>query len=661
MKRPHSSRCDPFALLIAILAGLGTAHILVRTATYGPTITWDATVYLSTAMNVLAGEGWRDFAGYPLVTWPPLFPLLLAAGGWVGIEPLEAGRWVNATAFGLTILAAGGWLRSHLRARWLVLAATGAIAASLPLSEFASSLMTEPLFVLFALLALIQLASFYSRGGRTSLLLGAVSTALAALTRYPGVVLIGVGVLLLLVRRTPPLTARLKDAVVFGAISSLPLAGVLTRNWTISGTLTGKRGASGQSLSDGLCQIGEVFRAWVVPSNGLDGLGYLLWTAAGLVGVAGVVVGGSRLFKVWQVAGKGSDGVAARGLGPALPFGVFALTYLVFMVAVVPFTVHQGIDSRYLLPVYVPLLLAAALLLDRFLSLEAAGRMAVAKWGLASLVLLGGLAHVSLSAYENLRITSQREPDPSAVRSPHWHHSETLKYIRTHLSDSRTFSKNSYLIWFWNRSAAPGKYQYLPYKIHKVIPYIHRKTQDDSAHIVWLQPDLKPWYSGYDDLDLRVLPGVETVAELADGVVFRVTTAEPFEPFDAQRHRARKQRYLQGLIQQAGEPVVRADWDVYRTGRRLIYVKQPCAPADTQAKFVLHVTPADPGVLSRSRQRYGFDNLDFYFDPHGLRVGDQCMAAAHLPGYAIDRIYTGQWISAENRTLWDAEFAGGGG
>ena len=480
-------------------------------------------------------------------------------------------------------------------------------------------------------------------------------------TRYPGVVLIGVGVLMLLVRRLPPLAVRLKDAIVFAAISSLPLAVVLTRNWTISGSLTGRPGVSGQALSDGLHRTGKVFREWVVPSNGLDGLGYLLWTAVGLVVVAGVVVGVAGLG-VGMAGWREKDRTTAPRLesGPALPFGVFALIYLGFLVAVVPFTVNQGIDSRYLLPMYVPLLLVAAALLDRFLCIKAVGRMAVAKWGLASLVLLGGLAHVSLSAYENLRITSQREPDPSAVRSPHWHHSETLKYIRTHLSDSRTFSKTPSLIWFWDRSAAPGKYQYLPDNIHKVIPYIIWKTsgrrKDDGAHIVWLQHDGKPWY-GYDDLDLRVLPGVETVAELADGVVFRVTTAEPFEPFDAQRHRARKQRYINQLIQQASERVERADWTVYRTRRELTYRKQPCAPADVQAKFVLHVIPADLADLPIARQRYGFDNLDFYFDPHGLRVGDQCMTTAHLPGYAIDRIYIGQWISADNRTLWDAEFA----
>ena len=210
-------------------------------------------------MNFLAGEGWRDSAGGLMVGWPPLFPLLLAAGGWVGFEPLAAGRWINATAFGLTILVAGSWLRSNLQSRGLVLAATGAIAASVPLSELASSLVTEALFVLLTLLALIQLAAFLHRGGRMSLLLGAVCTALAALTRYPGMVLIGVGVLLL-VRRTPPLTARLKDVVAFGAISSLPLAGVLMHNWVIPGYLTGPRKGSGHSLSDSLSLVGKVFR-----------------------------------------------------------------------------------------------------------------------------------------------------------------------------------------------------------------------------------------------------------------------------------------------------------------------------------------------------------------------------------------------------------------
>ena len=642
-----------FTLVIVVLAGLGTAHILVRTANYGPAVIADSTTLLSTAMNFLAGEGWRDFTGCPLVIWPPLFSLLLAAAGWVGIEPFAAGRWVNATAFGLTILAAGGWLRSHLRSRGLALAVTATLATSLPLSYFASSLMTEPLFVLFTLLALIQWTAFYTRRTDTPLWWAAVFTALAALTRYPGVVLIGTGVLMLL-----PL-ARLKHTLVFGAISSVPLLAVLAHNWTVSETLTGKRRGSGQFLSEGLRQTVEVFREWVVPPNAPEGLTYLLGLAVAAVGlaVAAVVlraIYGGRLTKT---------GPAYFRLGPAIPFGGFALIYLVFMVAVVPFTVAQGMDSRYLLPIYVPLLLAAALLLDRFLSIEVAGRMAVAKWGLASLVLLGLLAHGGFSAHRNLQLTTRAWTagiPAQAYNAAYWQHSETLNYIKTHLSDSRIYTNNIELAWFWDRTAAPRKYQ-LDHGRRRELPPLARDmmrwTKGGTAigaYIVRFWMFHNQGFYGYDAIDLRLLPNLETVAELSDGDVFRVTAVEPF---DAERHRARKQRYLKQLIQQAGEPMARADWDVYRTGRKLIWVKDPCTPPNVQAKFVLHVAPADLADLPAHRKRYGFDNLGFYFDQRSVRRDDQCIAIVQLPTYPIGRIWVGQWIPHENRTLWEAEFS----
>ena len=665
---------DPFALLIVILAGLGIAHILVRTASYGAAVGTDSTLFLSTAMSFLAGEGWRSSMGGAMVEWPPLFPLLLAAGGWVGIELLEVGRLLNATAFGLTILAAGLYLRSNLQSRGLALAATGAIAASLPLSDLASNLLTEPIFVLFALLALLQLASFLQRGGRTPLLWGAVCTALAALTRWPGVVLIGTGVLLLLVRRTPPLATRLQDAAVFAAISSLPLVGVLTYNRAIHETWTGRDGGTGQSLSAGLSQMGDVFRKWVIPQDALDGLGYLLWTTTRLgvpdwfgsllLATTGLVV--VAMATVIVVSGRGGKdwaGAPLLGLEPALPFGVFALAYLLFIVAIVPFTVYQPIYSRFLLPVHIPLLLAAVFLLDRFLSIEVAGRRAAAKWGLASLVLLGILAHIGFSAQRNLRLTAQALESgylDGTYNTAYWQHSAALNYTRSNRMDGKIYSNNSFLVWFANRTVVYEKHWRLPYSIRDWTRVLRQRIEEgEDVHIVWIKDDHGSGYFDYDDRDLRLLPGVEVVAESPDGVVFRATTAAA-EPFDADRHRAQKERYVEQSLEQAGERVVRSSWDVYRTGRKLTYFKKPCTPADTQAKFILHVTPADPGVLPFSRKRYGFDNLGFHFDRRGIRVGDLCMVIAQLPDYAIGRIRVGQWSSNGNRTLWEAVLSGAG-
>ena len=690
-KRIARFRCAPFTLLIVCIAGLGTAHILVRTATYGAAVGPDSIMFLSTAMNFLAGEGWRGLSGHPMVSWPPLFPLLLAAGGWVGIDPLEAGRWINAAALGLTILVAGCWLRSNLQARWLGLTATGSIATSLPLSHWAAHFMTELLFVLLTLLGLIQLASFLHRGGRTPLWWAAVFTALAALTRYPGVVLIGVGVLLLLVRRAPPLSTRLKDAGVFGVVSSLPLAGVLVRNWVIKGSLTGPRHGSGQSLSDVLNRVADLLQEWVIPPNALDWMGYLIWRATGLdtpdwfgallLATAGLVV--VLLAAAVVVSGRwakkdGGERIGRRplsfGLGPVLPFGVFVVGYLVFIVAIVPLVIPYGMLARFLLPVYVPLLLAAVFLLDRFLSIEVAGWVAAAKWGLASLVLLGALAHTGFSVQRNLRLTAQALEsgylDDGAFNVAYWRHTATLNYIRDHLSDSITYSNNLFLLWFADRTAAYQTYPHrdLPPKISWWTRRARQwsKSGQDEVYIVWLKDTYRTVYYDYNDLDIRLLPGVEEVVELSDGVVFRVRVAAT-EPFDADRHRARKQRaqerYVAQLLEQAGERVVRADWDVYRTGRKLTYFKKPCAPADVQAKFILHVTPSDPGVLPIARWRYGFDNLGFHFDQlkrtARVRVGDQCIAIVELPDYAISRIRVGQWVAEGNRTLWDAEFSPG--
>ena len=157
------------------------------------------------------------------------------------------------------------------------------------------------------------------------------------------------------------------------------------------------------------------------------------------------------------------------------------------------------------------------------------------------------------------------------------------------------------------------------------------------------------------------------MAESPDGVVFRVTAAAAVEPFDEARLRVQKERYqeryVDQLLEQAGERVVRAGWDVYRNGRKLTYVKKPCAPADVQAKFVLHVIPTDPADLPAHRRRFGFDNLDFHFDwldrTARVQIADQCVVIVRLPDYAIDRIWIGQWIADGNRTLWKAEFSPG--
>ena len=218
-ERASRSRPDAVTLLVIAIAVLGAAHLLVRTSTYGAGFDGDSVIHLSKAESLLAGEGLEDFRRTRPSPKPPLFPLLLAAAGLAGIEPLDAGRLVNVTAFGLIVLFSGLWLRRSLESPFLVVGATLALATSYPLGYFSSFIMADAVCILFMLLALVQMEAFPKRTVVwRSLVLAAVFAALASVTRYAGIAVILTGVAMLLLRWQSPLVARLAHAAFYGAV-----------------------------------------------------------------------------------------------------------------------------------------------------------------------------------------------------------------------------------------------------------------------------------------------------------------------------------------------------------------------------------------------------------------------------------------------------------
>ncbi len=126
----------------------------------------------------------------------------------------------------------------------------------------------------------------------------------------------------------------------------------------------------------------------------------------------------------------------------------------------------------------------------------------------------------------------------------------------------------------------------------------------------------------------------------------------------------------------ARPPDIAARFDVRVVGRGLLYARDGCAREDPEARFFLHVDPADPADLPRDRRRDGFDNLDF--SPRGhiwaypwppplpsvTRIGDRCVVSAPLPDYPVRRVRTGQIVPDGGggwRSLWEGEIDLAGG
>ena len=110
---------------------------------------------------------------------------------------------------------------------------------------------------------------------------------------------------------------------------------------------------------------------------------------------------------------------------------------------------------------------------------------------------------------------------------------------------------------------------------------------------------------------------------------------------------------------EAGDPLIRADYDVYLNGNTLIYVKDACRWSDIKPFFFLALYPADESDLPEGSRQGGFENLDFHFYDNGIWLNyERCACRVQLPDYDIARIYTGQYIQQADGSfehLWEGE------
>ena len=88
-----------------------------------------------------------------------------------------------------------------------------------------------------------------------------------------------------------------------------------------------------------------------------------------------------------------------------------------------------------------------------------------------------------------------------------------------------------------------------------------------------------------------------------------------------------------------GEPVIRAEWDVYLRDGALVYLKDPCA-----GDVDLDVSPSLGWEAADAERRRERGTLAFMFEQYGVRLDGGCMMRRPLPDYPIAGIETGRRI-----------------
>lgn len=214
----------PAISLFAI--GILAAGESLYATVWGPWVFSDGAGYIMLARNVIAGQGLGLIRAsgqfQPLSMHPPLYPLTVAAFGFLGADLVQSARWVAAGLFSLTILFVGFAMSQFTGKRWLGVCAAVVIVASPILVELFTGALSEPLFFMTWQAGLLLLGIYWHRGRSWALFGAATLSGLALLARYPGAAVIAAGGLGLLIFASADAKRRWQEATLFTALSGAP-------------------------------------------------------------------------------------------------------------------------------------------------------------------------------------------------------------------------------------------------------------------------------------------------------------------------------------------------------------------------------------------------------------------------------------------------------
>ena len=527
------------SFLLGLVAAIGAAHLLVRSSVHGLLFTWDSMAYLSTAENFAAGNGLREYSyRFFEAWWPPFYPILLAFINLFGVSVLEASRFVNIVVFGLIILLTGHWLSRYIKSSSLVIGAAVLIMASHIITQIASYALTDTLFVLLTLLALLKIGAFLDQKEITPYVLSAFFASLASITRYLGLTVILTATILILTDRKFSISERFKYATTYAVVTSIPLSIILGINQIRTGHYTGRRHSTEATLLESIQQVGDTLSLWFYASEPtkrwlisdylflLDPPGwvssYLLATTISVLLLGFFVLKSNLRFQ--SILNFDTKKIQIRELAPPLLFTFVYTTSLIFLT---PLATNQAIDFRYLAPVYVPILLLIIFSLEQLLRAKVQGWMLhIVKLAVTSLIVFSLMIHIDRAVRWNIGTTAIAMGLQGQYVYGYSQNSPIIGYLNSNPINGNVYNNGGINV-LYQLTDIPAPVRYIPegdteYCLDWVESIAASTDSSDPTYIIYLDRD----HLVRNYCDPRELVSqsqyLTPIVEHTDGVVYKI-------------------------------------------------------------------------------------------------------------------------------------------
>jgi hypothetical protein len=431
-----------FWIALALLAVLGAGLVFYSTR-LGIGLGDDSYVYIQPARSALAGEGLATNARYGT-----LLPVLLTAIGFLGIDPQDGFRLLNAALFGLNACLVGVVVRKMTRSTGFALVGAALFTFSESLLEIHSWGMSEPLHLFLTLLGFMCLAEYLENGSWKWLAAAALLVGLSAVARFVGWLSLPAGALVILAWRGTGSPGRLLHRAAAAGLYALGVAVLpgmaAVYNLVTSGYAFGARPVVWiqPDLRWFVEALGR-WEIWVIPGRVVHGREILL-AALFFLALAGILA--------WM---RWKHGIGLRTPGNRLFAGPLPTLLLVFAVVFLGFHIvlmftdnvigrSDALNNRYMTPIQAVFWVLAAAGLCIFYREGSRGE----RRGYRPLIAALCAVLVVLGAARTVDMARTLNRAGMGYAAERWHHSETVAYLMDH-PEVPLISTGNYGFYFW--------------------------------------------------------------------------------------------------------------------------------------------------------------------------------------------------------------------
>ncbi len=411
---------------------------------YGIGVSPDSVGYISTAQSLLNRTGFYLFNNEPFVHWPPLYPILLAALGLLGINPLVGAKLFNMIAFGFTIFSSGFLLLKVIESSVLFFWAVLSFIFSEPLLEVSVMAWSEPIYIFLSVLFFLVFSGYLKQEKAQKLLLCSAIAALVCLQRYVGVILVATGALSIpLFAQNSQIMRRARNALIFTTIALLPTIMWGGYNFSRAGTFAGHRNPAYWGALRHLSDLVTVISGWFIPLSVPFVLNFFVLLAC--------VVALALIIKRQQYRLRRLRPIESTWNCTVKPLIIYIALYSVFIIFISSYTANEPIGNRLLSPLYPFLMIVLSFCIDGIYKSVTFKKGYLLKFVISSILFLW-LLYPIYGAVSFIKLCRQEGAGEDFYRQSYygkdaWQKSPLIQWLRNKHIEEKVYSNEPYALY----------------------------------------------------------------------------------------------------------------------------------------------------------------------------------------------------------------------